>query len=1078
MNRLIGLIVALCLTAAVYGQTTVTGNIQDADGFPLIGATVLAKGTTVGTVADFDGNYSLTVPEDVVELEYSFTGYETQTVVLSGQTVVDVIMSEGVALDEIVVTGYSVGTKRQTTAAISTVSTEELAAVPSGNVEQQLQGRAPGVTVITNGQPGTTSIIRIRGFGSFGGNAPLYVVDGVPIDNIEFLSPDDIEATSVLKDAASASIYGARAAGGVIVIQTKRGKKTPQPLTISYNGLVGLTDPGEGQEFLTPQQDADKTFEALRNDGLQPGDDAWGHPQYGNGATPVLPDYLLVGNRFGVVGNVDLDAERENYNIDARFGPLYQVVRANKEGTDWYDAITRTGILQRHTLGFQGSTEDLRYYVGLSAQVQEGILLYNDLDRYSLRANTEFDLGNRVRIGENLQITYRSATGQIGGGGGAGVARDENSILGAARMNPIIPVYDEFGGFAGTAAQGFANPRNPRAEREGVKNNQNFSTATFGNVYIEVDPIEAITLRSSIGGRYLEYNGNGYSRQTYENSENNSSFGYNEFQGYFFDWTFTNTARYKTNFGANNVDVLVGVEALSAGNGRQSGASGINPFSRNLDFINLNTVSANPPGSGYNVPVKFFSTFGQVNYNWNDRYYASATVRRDGSSRFGTDSRYGTFPAFSAAWRVTGESFMENQSLITDLKIRGGWGQMGNSNNVSASNRFSLFDQSVGQASYPITGSNSTASNGFRRSRIGTESARWEAAITTNIGMDATLLNGKIDFVVDVWRKTTDDLLVVLPLPNVTGPTAAAPAVNIGSMLNQGVDAAITYRNTWGSGFGVEVTLNGALLKNEITKFTDDVDFFGSGGSRINGDIVRNQVGSPLSSFFGYRVIGLFQSDDEVVSAPTQEGAAPGRFRFEDNNGRNDDGELTGVPDGVIDEADRTLLGSAVPDFTGGLNLKLIYKNFDLTSFFYTSLGNEIYNNSRWFTDFYGTFKGAAISSRVLDSWSPTNTNTEIPIYETAANFSTNQQSTSYYVEDGSYLRLVNLTLGYTLPNSALGGAFNSLRLAVSATNLFTITGYEGLDPAVGGAADTNFGVDVGNYPVTRGFNFQVGLNF
>jgi len=435
---------ALLCSAAVYGQTTITGTITDADNFPLVGATVLAKGTTVGTVTDFDGKYSLTVPETVVELEVSYTGYETMTVTLSGETIVDVTMNEGVALDEIVVTGYAVTSKRETTAAISTVSTEELAAVPSGNVEQQLQGRAPGVTVITNGQPGTTSLIRIRGFGSFGGNSPLYVVDGVPIDNIEFLSPDDIEATSVLKDAASASIYGARAANGVIVIQTKRGKKTPQPLSVSYDGLVGLTDPGNGPDFLTPRQYADKYFEGLRNDGLQPGDAGWGHPRYGNGAEPVLPDYLLIGGgatgQTGVVGSIDLDAQRELYNVDARFGDLYQVVAANKEGTDWYDAITNTGILQRHTLGFRGSTEDIRYYVGLSAQVQEGILLYNDLDRYTLRVNTEFDLGNKVRIGENVQFTYRSATGQIGGGGGQGVAFEENSILNAYRMNPLIPV--------------------------------------------------------------------------------------------------------------------------------------------------------------------------------------------------------------------------------------------------------------------------------------------------------------------------------------------------------------------------------------------------------------------------------------------------------------------------------------------------------------------------------------------------------------------------------------------------------------------------------------------------------------
>jgi len=848
-------------------------------------------------------------------------------------------------------------------------------------------------------------------------------------------------------------------------------------MKVSYNGLMGFTDPGNGPEFLTPQQDADKAWEALRNDGLSPGDDNWGHPQYGSGANPVLPDFIMVGNQSGVVGSINLEEQRELYNIDARSGSLYQVMRANKEGTDWYDAITRTGILQRHTLGFSGSTESSRYYVGAGAQVQEGILSNNDFKRYSFRINTEFDLGKHIRIGENLQLTHRQTNGLLGSNGGSGIADDENSILGAFRMNPIIPVFDEFGGYAGTRAPGFNNPRNPVAERDGVVNNRGFSNRLFGNLYVEIEPIEDLVLRSSFGGGFIGFHSNFYNRQTYENSENNASFGYGENQGYFNDWTWTNTVNYKKSVGSNNFDVLVGYEAIEGGNGRVSGASGINPFSRDLNFINLSTVQPNPPFSSYGVPVKFASVFGQLKYNWNDKYYFTATLRRDESSRFGANQRSGTFPAFSAAWRVTAEPFMANQSFFTDLKIRGGYGEMGNSNNVNANNRFSLFAQSLGASSYSIDGNNNAATIGFFQNRIGSENARWETSVTTNVGFDATILNGKVDVIMDLWRKETNDLLVVLPLPAVNG-AAAAPSTNIGSMLNQGLDMAITYREKFNSDFGFEVTLNGAFLKNEITKFTDDVDFFESGGSRITGSIVRNQVGRSLSSFWGYQVAGLFQSDAEVASAPTQSDAAPGRFRFVDNNGRDDDGELTGVPDGQITEADRTFLGSAVPDFTGGLNLKFTYKQFDLGTFLYTSIGNEIYNNSKWFTDFYGTFKGASVSARVLDSWTPDNPNATVPIYETASNFSTSQQSTSYYVEDGSYLRMQNLTLGYTLDNSAFNGAFNNLRFAVSATNLFTLTEYEGLDPAVGGSADTDFGVDVGNYPVTRGFNFNLSFDF
>ncbi|WP_116127790.1 SusC/RagA family TonB-linked outer membrane protein [Lewinella sp. IMCC34183] len=1082
MKQLLSLLMALLCSAAIYGQTTVTGTITDPDGFPLVGATVLAKGTSAGTVADLDGNYSLTVPENVVDLIYSFTGYETQTITLSGQTVVDVVMTEGVALDEIVVTGYAVTSKRQTTGAISTVSTEELTAIPSGNVEQQLQGRAAGVTVITNGQPGTQSIIRVRGFGSFGGNNPLYVVDGVPQTNIDFLSPDDIQNTSILKDAASASIYGARAANGVVVIQTKRGSAEPSPLRVSYNGLVGFTDPGSGNPILSPEQDALKTWEAIRNTAAANGTDpVFDHPQYGKGNSPVVPDYILVGGIGGVSGEIDLEEQRNQYNIDPNAGPLYQVVRANREGTDWYDEITRRAMVNRHTVGFTGSTESARYYVSLGAQIQEGILLNNSYERYTARMNTEFDLGSRLRFGQNLQFTHRKTLGLTGGGGGAGSANEENQILSAFRLNPLIPVRDVFGGYAGTRAPGFGNPRNPVAEREGLANNQNFDNIAFGNLYLEFDPIESLTLRSSFGGRYTGYNGRAYGRSTYENAENIGSFSYNEFQGYSTDWIWTNTATYATEFsGGHNLNVLLGVEALEIGKNRNSNGSGINPFSESPDFVSLNNVSSRVVTSDFSNGSRFYSVFGQLNYNWNDRYYLTGVLRRDGSSRFGADSRYGTFPAISAAWRVTAEPFMQNQTLFTDLKIRGGWGQMGNSNNVSGDNRFSLYGTSLGASSYDIGGTNSSAIAGFYRSRIGTEAARWETSVTSNVGFDATLAGGNFDIIVDLWRKQTNDLLVQLAVPNVLGPSATPPSVNIGSMLNEGIDAQFIYRTKIGSDFSIEATINGALLHNEITKFTDDVDFFDTNvaSPRINGTIVRNQVGQPLSSFFGYKVTGLFQSAAEVANAPTQEGAAPGRFRYEDNNSRNDAGELTGVPDGIIDEADRTFLGSAVPDFTGGFNLRLNYKGVDLTTFFYTALGGEVYNYSKWFTDFYGTFVGAAVSTRVLDSWTPQNPNTDVPIYENVSNFSTSTQSNSYYVESADYLRLQNIALGYTFPDELFNGALTNFRVSLAANNLFTISGYDGLDPAVGGAADTLFGVDLGNYPVTRGYNFSVSLGF
>ena len=384
---------------------------------------------------------------------------------MGNQTTIDVKLEEdATSLNEVIVTGYTTDSKRDNTGAVSTVKARDLKATPSANVETQLQGRVAGVTVIASGQPGANNTIRVRGFGAFGGNEPLYIIDGVPTGGSLLLSPDDIESTTILKDAAAASIYGARAANGVIVITTKKGQRGVQKLSVSYDGLYGFTDPGNAPAVLNPQEQADWTWNAIRNKQI-----ALGQPinfsgiasgQYGSGPTPVLPEYLLVGNRFGVTGGVDLAAEAAKYNVNSANGPIYQVVRANKEGTDWYKAITRTPVLMRHTLGFSGGSESGRYYVSLSQQSQPGILLNNNFARYSFRANSEFDIlkNKKLRFGENIQATYIDNTGQIGGNTGQQAAQQENDILLAFRIAPIIPVYDEFGGYAGTAAKGFNNP--------------------------------------------------------------------------------------------------------------------------------------------------------------------------------------------------------------------------------------------------------------------------------------------------------------------------------------------------------------------------------------------------------------------------------------------------------------------------------------------------------------------------------------------------------------------------------------------------------------------------------------------
>lgn len=1061
----------MAFATGLYAQTSVSGTITDENSVPLPGVSIVVKGTSNGTTTDTDGKFTLNVPGDAT-LVVSFIGYKTQEVPVGNRTDISLSLQPDVAaLQEVVITGYTTENRRDVSGAVSTVKAADLTVVPSGNVEQQLQGRVAGVTVVTNGQPGTTSQIRVRGFGAFGGNQPLYVVDGLPVGSTDFLNPDDIETTTVLKDASTASIYGARAANGVIVYTTKRGARNSGKLTITYDGMFGFTDPGKGQEMMDPDEFAEWTWNAVRNTPLAPRKKlVFNHPQFGSGSTPVIPDYLLVGKNTGVSGTVDLNAEKANYNVTDFSQDIYQVVKANKSGTDWYDAITRTAPIVRNSIGVSGGGEYSRFFLGLGMQDQAGILNHQNFKRYSFRANTEFDILKNLRIGENVQFTYIQTTLLLGGGGGSGISDDENEVLAAFRMPSIIPVYDEFGGYAGTRAAGFNNPANPVASLERQKDNVGYANTGLGNLYLEFEPISNLVLRTSLGGNYASSYYWNYGARSYENAENNSSVSYGEGAGTSLAWTFTNTINYQKDFGIHHIDVLLGQEALNTGKGRNINGNGLDPFSEDRDFVTLSTTTpgaSRTVGSTYYKGVNFSSYFGKLGYTFNDKYLASVVVRRDGSSRFGAENRYGVFPAFSLGWRISSESFMSNLTFIDDLKIRGGYGVMGNSNNVDPNNQYSLFATTVDFSSYPID--NNGAAEGYYRSRIGNPFAKWEKAITKNIGFDAALFGGKLEAVLDVWQKDTEDLLFQVPITVENGVAAAAPSVNVGKMVNKGIDIQLINKGNINSEITYEVTVNGGFLKNEIVSLAPGIDYLSGGNNEASYrgiSPIRNQIGQSISSFFGYKTLGLFKSQEEVDAAPEQDGAAPGRFRFADLDGDN-----------KITTEDRTWLGSPVPKFTGGLNFKINYKGFQLESYMFASLGNKIWNQSKWFTDFYPSFAGAAISTRVRDSWTAENPNATIPIFENVSNFSTNTQANSFYVEDGSYFRMQNITLAYNIPVDVLSRLkIEKLRVFAGLNNVFTVTKYEGLDPSVGGDVDTRFGIDIGNYPITRSFTFGVNL--
>lgn len=1057
LRKLICISLLSLLSFSIFAQKRITGKVTANDTTPIAGATIQVPGTSTGTATLNDGSFAITLPAGRNTLVVSYVGYKNKEVNVGSSSNVSVNLEDDVTgLTEAIVTGYTSQQRKDIVGAVSSVSGTKLATVQTGNAEQQFQGRVPGVTVITSGQPGTTSQVRIRGFSSFSNNEPLYIVDGVRTTSIDFINANDIDATTVLKDAGAASIYGASAASGVIIVTTKHGKANGK-MNVSYDLTYGYTFPGKGLSLLTPQQQADWTWSALKAAGQE-----LNHPQYGTGATPVLPDYLKVGGESGLSGLSANDPRLNSalYNTNPEKGPIYQVIKANKNGTDWYDALSSVQPIQNHTLSFGGGNDNAKYYAGFSYYDEKGVIINTRLKRYSLRLNSEFKVKDFIRFGENFQFTYRENP-NIGF-----FPSSENSILFALTINPLIPVYDEGGGFAGTTAKGFSNSTQPVAGRINTQNNKGYSAGIFGNLYTEVDFLKHFTARTSFGGDFNTFQNRYTNYATYWNSENVGSTTFGEQAGNGGDWIWTNTVRYSQEFGKHSVKALAGIESVSSNYFRALAGSGLNPFSLSPNFQTLSNTD--PTGralsSGGNPLRKLYSQFGKVDYSYNDRYLLTALIRRDGSSVFGESNRYGVFPAVSAGWRVSEENFMKGISWINDLKIRGGWGKMGNERPVTSVNRFNTIGGDPASTAYDLSGSNTSTLPGIHFTGIGNPNTKWESTSTVDIGIDGTFFNNKLDVIVDGYTRTTTDLLFNQALPATQG-TAAAPYVNIGSMKNTGIDAMVTYRGTVGK-FRWEADAIITTYKNKITKVSDITSFFDQTFSgRIGGGVVRNAVGQPVSSFFGYKVIGLFHDSSEVTKAPAQSGAGPGRFRYADVNG-----------DGKIDPNDRTFIGNPNPDFTYGFNARVFFKSFDLEALFYGVQGGKVLNFTKYYTDFYPTFAGIGKSTRVLNSWTPSNTNTDIPRFENVSNSSTNGDVNSYYIEKGSYLRLRSVKIGYNLPASLIKKAgIDRLRFFVQATNLFTKTKYSGTDPAVSGV-DTNFGVDVGNYPVNKQVLFGLSL--
>lgn len=1054
---------------------SVSGTVYDETGIGLVGATIIVDGTTTGTVTDLDGTYSIQASADDV-LIISFTGYATQRITVGAQSTIDINLAPDVAiLDQIVVTGYNQQRKGDITGAVAVLDADELTSVAATSVNQQLEGRATGVQTSTSGAAGDGTNIRIRGISSFTSNDPLIIVDGVPqINNfLNNINPNDIESVQILKDASAASIYGTRALNGVIIITTKTGKAGKPKIT--YDAYVGIQGHERGWDDILIQDPLDYAnifYDSYTNQGLLPGEATI----YGQSGEPVLPQYIYV---CPDCRNADGSVNRDAYSY-----PNNLIMEANPNGTNWWEETMSNAPITDHTLAISGGTDNGTYRISANYQDQQGTMDNTYFTRLAIRANSKWNLG-KVTIGESLNLSRVTSVGVPGGG-----QNEQGTLMQIVKAQPIIPVYDISGNrFASGKTTGLSNGSNPVGRTVYNKDDVGEFDAVVGSLFGEIELIDGLKFKTTVGINYSVGGSLNWGNPTWENSEPTTVNSFSENLSRSYNWVWTNTLNYNKTFNErHNINVLVGYESLRERFRRIQGSFG-QYFISDLSARYLNSAIANPDTrnvSSFGSEHTILSQFGRIDYALDNKYLISATIRRDGSSRFGPENRFGIFPAASIGWRLSDESFMEGLDWLTDLKVRVGYGVVGNEN--IGDYRFSNnFGGGTGSTFYAINGGNALQT-GFTARSLGDPNTGWEEKTTSNVGIDATILDGKVTVVLDVYTSNVDGLLFNPALP-LTAGTPSPPFRNIGEMQNNGFDLGLGWRPEIGQ-VKFNISANISQYRNEILSIDGaQNEFFGRGGpgTRI-GNIQINQVGSPVGSFYGFQQDGIWQSDAEISAANAlgdpneafQPNAAPGRFRWADIDSFDPEtGELTGQPDGLINDADITIIGSPHPDVTAGLNIGINYKSFDFTAFFFGSFGNDIFNSTKQFTIFR-QFDTNADQRLVTDAWTPQNPNTDLPALD--INDTESRRPSSFYVEDGSYIRLTQLQLGYTFPNSFGGDVLSNLRLYVQAQNLFTITDYSGLDPALStfgtgnsDADDLFMGVDFGNYPTTR--IFMVGVN-
>ena len=1015
-----------------YSQTyEMKGAVTDVSGNPLPGVSVIVKNTVRGTSSDFDGNFTIPEIQKGETLVFSYLGFTDKEIVVSDNSFLNVELKENTqSLDEVVVVGYGTQKKSVVTGAISSVKAKDLEGLPVERVEQALQGRVSGVTIAADaGQPGSSSTVRIRGITTLGNNNPLWVIDGVVVDagGIGFLNQSDIASIEVLKDAASLAIYGARSAGGVILVTTKKGKIGK--INVSYTGFAGVSS-----------------------------------------ASKKLS--LLNGAEYGAVLNEASVADGGSV--------LFPNVAALGVGTDWQDVIFNDSAMRTsHEISISGGNDVSTFYASFGLSDQEGIVMseVSQFNRKNIRLNSTHKISDIFKVGQTLGYAHKRSMG-IGTNSEFG-----GPLSSAINLDPLTPVVvtdpviangtpystqnvfrDANGNPYGISNWVGQEMTNPLADIQRQIGNYGWSDDIVANAFIEVTPIEGLVVKSSLSGKLSYWGNEGFTPEYYLSATSvNTQNRLSRSRAKGFGWNLENTASYTKEIGLHDFSVLVGQGVYIDDDSSEVGITYYNLPITSREDASFNFPVTDDQKVGYSwtgTEHKVTSLFSRVSYNYDEKYLFTGIVRRDGSSRFGQNNKFGVFPSFSAGWNVTNEDFWPENDILNKLKVRGGYGVTGN----DAIGNFGYLALIGGGRNYTFGSDGGVINSGFSPNAPDNPDLKWEETSQTNIGFEARVFNN-VNVTFDYYIKETTGILQYIDLPGYVG-ASGSPIGNVADMKNTGLELELGYKKDFGE-FNFSASGNVSYLKNEVTFLGNGKEFIaGEAGFQSMGTVTRIQVGESINSFYGYSTNGVFQNANEVSSyvnasgTPIQPDAVPGDFKWVDRDG-----------DGTITEEDRGFIGTPLPKYTFGLTLSLKYKAFDFMMFTQGVAGNKIFQGLRRLD-----VANANYQTSILDRWTgegSTNSNPRLTNSDPNGNTS---RFSDYYLEKGDFIRFKTVQLGYTLPSDLVSkiGA-QKLRVYVTGENLLTLTEYTGYDPEIGGSV---MGIDKGFYPQARSFMFGLNLQF